>query len=146
MIYVILYIIVSIVVCSISRNLFVYKLFRFARFDFTSRFARFDSLSVRAVDEVVSLGVAESDVPLEEAGRHVSPNEFHELLLRATATPSAEAAPMEGRGADAPGNGVVLLSRRQLFAEGGADVTTGKGEAGRDAAAPPELRTLLRER
>ena len=65
----------------------------------------FDSLSVRAVDEVVSLGVAESDVPLEEAGRHVSPREFHELL-RATASPassSAEAAP------------VVLLDARNVY-------------------------------
>ena len=40
----------------------------------------FDSLSVRAVDEVVSLGVAESSAPLTEAGQHIPPSEFHRLL------------------------------------------------------------------
>ena len=55
----------------------------------------FDSLNVRAVDEVVSLGVPSELAPLEEAGRHVTPAAFHLLLLDyAAATSDASDAPV----------------------------------------------------
>ena len=64
----------------------------------------FDALSVRAVDEVVSLGVPGSMAPLSETGRHVSPREFHELLQQASsASASASTKP------------VVLLDARNVY-------------------------------
>ena len=64
----------------------------------------FLDLSVRAVDEVVSLGVPEQMAPLSESGRHVSPREFHELLHGASAdSRTASIAP------------VVLLDARNVY-------------------------------
>ena len=60
-----------------------------ARIDWKFSAARphelFSELRARVVDEVVSLGVQPELAPLEAAGRHVSPAEFHALLDRATA-------------------------------------------------------------
>lgn len=64
----------------------------------------FDSLSVRAVDEVVSLGVPSEMAPLAKAGKHVSPCEFHETLREASA---ASASPST--------SGVVLLDARNVY-------------------------------
>ena len=49
----------------------------------------FDSLSVRAVSELVSLGVPDAAAPLDKVGRHVTPLEFHEIISGAanSATP-----------------------------------------------------------
>ena len=51
----------------------------------------FNALSVRAVDEVVSLGVPAEMAPLAAAGRALSPREFHNLLQQASAASGAPA-------------------------------------------------------
>jgi predicted sulfurtransferase len=60
----------------------------------------FDTLLVRAVDEVVSLGVPECAAPLEATGRHVSPQEFHAMIEGAVSSASRD---------------VVLLDTRNVY-------------------------------
>ncbi|GAQ88930.1 hypothetical protein KFL_004700120 [Klebsormidium nitens] len=67
----------------------------------------FESLSVRAVKEVVSLGNVASHATSAVAGTHLSPTDFHQHLL-AAATRQAEDV---GR----PSGGVVVLDARNVY-------------------------------
>ena len=64
----------------------------------------FENLTVRAVDEVVSLGVDGQFAPLAEAGQHITPREFHDRLVQASSASQPTASSQ-----------IVLLDVRNVY-------------------------------